>query len=534
MPPSIIGKQFSGANFFPGRKGVQGKPSRRNPSTLSVVMGFCGPLFLALSIVLLVPLIVSVIYGEYRESLLTIRAFVLPSLLCLTLGFALKWKFPSEHANATQATLICSIGWLVASGVGALPFVIGIDSTYLDGYFEAMSGFTTTGITMYTGLDVMPKSILFWRALTQWVGGLGIITMFLAVSPKGGLAHHLFGAEGHKINVDRPVPGVSNTIKILLGIYILFTVLITISLWMLGMPLFESLCHSFAALATGGYSPHDASIEYYRMNGYSHYIGMEYVLIVGMIIGGMSFVVHYRVLSGFPKALFDNAEVRYWWAIISAFTLLIVIERLVRIDPPGSISLTDLGLWLRLEEDFRLSLFQVVSIITTTGFGTRDIMAPYFGEGARQLFLVMMVIGGCVGSTGGGVKVLRIVILNRLFRREVYRQRVPAEAITTILIDGEQVDQEEIYRVGALFFGWIVLLVLGGGVTEFLSNHTGYAALSGMFSALGNVGPCFISIQDITQLHPAIKIVYIMGMLAGRLEILPVFLLFSRKAWRSY
>jgi trk system potassium uptake protein TrkH len=187
-----------------------------------------------------------------------------------------------------------------------------------------------------------------------------------------------------------------------------------------------------------------------------------------------------------------------------------------------------------LEEDFRLSLFQVVSVITTTGFGTRDIMAPYFGEGARQLFLVMMVIGGCVGSTGGGVKVLRIVILNRLFRREVYRQRVPAEAITTILVDGEQVDQEEIYRVGALFFGWIVLLVLGGGVTEFLSNHTGYAALSGMFSALGNVGPCFISIQDITQLHPAIKIVYIMGMLAGRLEILPVFLLFSRKAWRSY
>ncbi len=264
----MIGKQFFGANIFPGRMGGQGKPSRRSPSTPSVVMGFCGPLFLALSIVLLIPLIVSAIYGEYGENFLTIEAFVLPSLLCLTLGFALKWKFPSEHANATQAVLICSIGWLVASGVGALPFVIGIDSTYLNGYFEAMSGFTTTGITMYTGLDGMPKSILFWRALTQWVGGLGIITMFLAVNPKGGLAHHLFGAEGHKINVDRPVPGVSHTIKILLGIYILFTVLIALSLWMLGMPLFDSICHAFAALATGGYSPHDASIEFYRMNGY--------------------------------------------------------------------------------------------------------------------------------------------------------------------------------------------------------------------------------------------------------------------------
>lgn len=255
MSPSNIDWQFSDKRIFPGRKGTRRKPSRRSPSTYFVVLGFCGPLFLAMSIVLLVPLIVSIIYGEFRESLLTVKAFVFPSLLCLALGGVLKWKFPSGHTTATQSTLICGIGWLVASGIGALPFVIGIDSTFLDGYFEAMSGFTTTGITMYTGLDNMPKSILFWRALTQWVGGLGIITMFLAVNPKGGLAHHLFGTEGHKINVDRPVPGLSNTIKILLSIYILFTVLITLFLWMLGMPFFESVCHSFAALATGVFPP---------------------------------------------------------------------------------------------------------------------------------------------------------------------------------------------------------------------------------------------------------------------------------------
>ena len=131
-----------------------------------------------------------------------------------------------------------------------------------------MSGFSTTGITMYTGLDAMPQSILFWRALTQWVGGLGILTMFLVVAPKGGVAHHLFGAEGHKINVDRPVPGLANTIKILLAIYIIYTFFIALLLFALGMPFFDSLCHGMAALATGGFSPHDASIEYYRLAGY--------------------------------------------------------------------------------------------------------------------------------------------------------------------------------------------------------------------------------------------------------------------------
>ena len=144
----------------------------------------------------------------------------------------------------------------------------------------------------------------------------------------------------------------------------------------------------------------------------------------------------------------------------------------------------------------------------------------------------MMVIGGCVGSTGGGIKVLRVVIFNRLIRREVFRLRVPSNAITTIVVDGKVIELDEIQRVAALFSCWMILLVFGGMVTEFLSHHSGYAAYSGMFSALGNVGPCYIPLEDIGKLHPLIKVVYIFGMLTGRLEILPVFLLFSRKAWR--
>jgi trk system potassium uptake protein TrkH len=500
--------------------------------TLGIILHFFGFMLLACGFCLLVPFAVAVIEGEFQESYRTCMAFLVPAALCFALGSVFKYLFHAKTPNVIQATLICSLGWLGFSAIGAIPFVIGIHSTYLDGYFEAMSGFTTTGITMYTGLDQMPKSILFWRALTQWVGGLGILTMFLAVSTRVEGSHQLFGAEGHKIEVDRPVPGLANTIRILLGIYGLYTAMITLGLFALGMSFFDSVCHSFSALATGGFSPHDASIEHYRIAGYSNYIWMEYLLIIGMLMGGSNFLVHYRLITRHPKALYDNAEMRYWWGLISLFTVLIMMERFFRVEPYPAAGLFGQQFWLRLEEDFRIAFFQVVSIITTTGFGTRDIASSYFGEAARQLFLIMMVIGGCVGSTGGGIKVLRVVILNRLVRREVFRLRVPTNAITTIVVDGKTIELDEIQRVAALFFGWVVLLVFGGMVTEFLSKHSGYAAYSGMFSALGNVGPCYISVEDIGKLHPIIKIVYIFGMLAGRLEILPVFLLFSRRAWR--
>lgn len=505
---------------------------RRKTKTYGIVLGHCGPILIAMGWCLLVPLGFVFGCGEYQDGYATTLAFVIPSVLALGAGYVLKIRFSGPTANVPQAALICSLGWLLCSAIGALPFVLGIKSSYLDGYFEAMSGFTTTGITVFAGLDVMPKSILFWRSLTQWVGGLGILTMFLAANP-GGSSHQLFGAEGHKIDVDRPVPGLVNTIRILLGIYCLFTVVIILGLWALGMPLFDSVCHSFTALATGGYSPHDASIEYYRLNGYPNYIWLEYVTIFGMILGGMNFVVHYRFLTVTRKAWFDNTEARCWWGIIVTFVLLIVLERVFRVVPLAKTLAEGGPLWVRMEEEFRIALFQVVSILTTTGFATRDIGTSYFGEASRQIFLLLMVIGGCVGSTGGGIKVLRLVILVRLVGREVFSLRTPPNTIAFVMIDGEPVNVEEIQRVSTIFFAWMVLLAFGGGITEFFSELNGYQAFSGMFSALGNVGPCYFSVETMAGFHPVIKITYILGMLAGRLEILPLLLLFSRKAWRN-
>lgn len=501
--------------------------------TVHVVLHFLGSLYLVLGGLLVLPLLVVVLAGELSEGWGTFAAFAVPCLGAFAIGAGCKALFRPGVPNGVEAMLICSVGWLGLSAVGAVPFVMGIGASYLDGLFETMSGFTTTGITMFQGLEGMPRSVLFWRSLTQWVGGLGILTFFLAVMHGGRGAHTLFGAESHKMEIGRPVPGLAHTVKLLWGIYALFTGAIALGLLVAGVSLFDSVCHSFTVLSTGGFSPYDASIEHYRLSGHPHYVWIEYVLIAGMLMGGINFLVHYRVLTGNGRALADNTEMRYWWGLVGGFVLVVLAERAVRLGAFGGEAVAAGGCWPALEENFRIVLFQVVAILTTTGYATRDIGGLYFGPAAKQLFLVMMVIGGCVGSTGGGLKVLRVVVLAKLVRRELFRLRAPRRAVSTVVVDGKAIEADEIHRVCGLFFAWVGLLVVGGCITAFLSDLGGYASFSGMFSALGNIGPCYISVAEMGALHPLVKITYILGMLAGRLEILPVLLLLSPGAWRS-
>jgi len=487
-----------------------------------------GSLLIILGFILLVPLIFVLIFKGENESGRTLSAFLIPALAAIVSGFILRAKLGYREPNITQAMLICAMGWIVLSAVGAIPFVIGIGASYIDAYFETMSGFTTTGITMFTGLDSMPRSVLFWRSLTQWVGGLGILTFFLAVLSKIPGAHLLFGAESHKISSGRPVPGMLNTVKILWAVYAGFTALITVLLILGGMSAFDSVNHSFTALSTGGFSPYDASIAHYSSSPDVNHIMVEYVLILGMILGGTSFLIHYRVITGRIKSLWDNSEMKLWWILIIGFTVLVLLDHLFLSQQGVS------GNAAATEPAARASLFQTVSIITTTGFGTQDIAGSFFGPLSRQLFLVMMVIGGCVGSTAGGIKVQRVVILMKMAGQQIRKLIVPRSAINRIVIDGEYLDESEIRRVSAIFFIWTGLLAVGGMVTAVLSSLDGYSSFSGMFSAMGNIGPCFIPVQQMGELNPVIKIVYILGMLAGRLEILPLLLLFSPRAWREW
>lgn len=493
-----------------------------------VVAGYMGSLLLILGFILLIPLLFVLIFKGGNESGRTLIAFLFPAITALLSGFLLRTKIGYKEPNSTQAMLICAMGWLVLSAVGALPFVIGIGASYIDAYFETMSGFTTTGITMFTGLDSMPHSIIFWRSLTQWVGGLGILTFFLAVLSRIPGAHLLFGAESHKISSGRPVPGMLNTVKILWMVYSGFTVLIIVLLMLSGMSAFDSVNHSFTALSTGGYSPYDASIAHFSSLPDVNYVMIEYILILGMILGGTSFLVHYRVLTGRIKSLWEDSEMKLWWILIGGFTVLVLLDHLF-LSPQGSS-----GASAGAEPAIRTSLFQTVSIITTTGFGTQDLTSAFFGPLARQLFLVMMVIGGCVGSTAGGIKVQRVVILTKIAKQQIRKLIVPRSATNRIVIDGKFLDESEIHRVSAIFFIWMGLLVFGGAVTVVLSSLDGYASFSGMFSAMGNIGPCFISVNQMGTLNPIIKIVYIFGMLAGRLEILPLLLLFSPRAWKVW
>ncbi|MCF7858003.1 MAG: TrkH family potassium uptake protein [Candidatus Cloacimonetes bacterium] len=502
----------------------------KNPfKTMNVVLNFLGSLLVVLGIVLLFPLVIVVVFGEFRSGLSTLTAFLLSSVLSVVIGLLLLKIFKRGVPNPVQAIFICSLGWVTVSALGAIPFVIALNTSYLNAYFETMSGFTTTGITMFTGLDTMPKSIIFWRALTQWVGGLGILTFFIAVMSHAGSAHQLFGAESHKIETRRPVPGLKNTVKILWSIYVFYTIFIILNLIIAGAPGFESICHGFTTLSTGGFSPFDASIAHYRDIGHPNFIWIEYIIIFGMLLGGTNFLIHFRVLRGDFKALYDNSEIRYWFGFITLFVTLILLERFINLLP-GALNTTKF--WITLEQNFRETLFQVSAIITTTGFGTVDIGSRFFGHMAKQLFLIMMIIGGCVGSTGGGLKVLRIGILLRLVKREIQRVFTPRKGLSHVVIDSKIIPADEIYRVSALFFMWIGLLIFGGLITTFFSHLDGYTSFSGMFSALGNIGPSYIPINEMSLLHPVIKIVYIGGMLAGRLEILPVLLLFSRRAWR--
>jgi trk system potassium uptake protein TrkH len=481
------------------------------------VLDYLGALLWTSGFVLLAPVVVLLIYAKSGPAEVSVYVYFVPAVLSLALGLLLKRRPSFRALDSRGAMLLCAFGWIVVSAIGALPFCLGLRISYLDAFFEAVSGFTTTGITMLSNLDTMPRSILFWRALIQWLGGLGILAFFLVVVHSLKSAHRLFTAESHKIFAKRPAPSLFHTLKIFWTIYAVLTVVIAALLRLEGMSTFDAITHSLTALATGGYSTHDASIGYF--SNHPHGALIEYTVLLAMVLGGLNFFIHYRVVTGGVKALWDNAETRLFWMLLLGATALVMTDQLTR---PGQHDVADA---------FRHSAFQVTAVMTTTGFATKDIGTD-FPALARLVFLVLMVVGGCVGSTSGGIKVLRISILMKMIRRQVRRVVHGPTAVNLVTVDGEPVDSEELRRIAALFFAWMLLLVIGAGITAFLSDAGPLESASGMFSALGNIGPCYIPARQMAQLHPGIKLTYILGMLAGRLEILPILLLFTRRTWR--
>ncbi|PIE51456.1 cation transporter [Candidatus Fermentibacteria bacterium] len=487
---------------------------------MRIITAYVGRVLFILGLILLVPLVFALLNGETVTPL----AFFYASVASWALGGVMHSFGTGKAPTPAQAMLVCTLSWCVISVAGAIPFVLAGGCGWIDGIFETMSGFTTTGMTIFSGLDSMPRSIILWRSLTQWVGGLGIITFFIAVISQVPGAHRLVGAESHKVFAGRPVPGLLNTVKILWIIYAGLTLALAAGFRLAGMNTFDTVNHAMTTLSTGGFSPHDLSMDWYRATGTGNYILIEYLAAAGMIAGGINFLVHYRVFRGEgPLALFRGSENRLWWILICGFTGVIMLEQLLS----GTLSLEG------LESTFRRDVFQVASVISTTGFSTVNLHDSFFGGAARQLFMVMMIIGGCAGSTGGGIKVLRVSVLLKAVANQVRKLFRAERAVSGTRYEGRLLPRGEVSRITAIVFVWLLFLLAGGVVTSiFEPDMKTIAAASGMFSALGNIGPSLMTQENLIALHPAVKITYTIGMLAGRLEILPVLLVFSRKAWR--
>ncbi|MGL1891162.1 MAG: TrkH family potassium uptake protein [Spirochaetaceae bacterium] len=492
----------------------------RKNENLSTILNMLGTLTLVMGGLLLLPIFFAIGIKEYS----LIDSFLISSGIALIVGAILRFSFKHYRIDFKGSMLICGLAWVQLCIFAALPFFFETGKSFLDCYFETVSGFTTTGITIYTNIESLDKTIILWRSFTQWLGGLGIITFFLAIAANSGSGFsHLLSAESHKIDSARLTPSVKKTAMILWGVYIGISIFQIITLKLLGMSFFDSVNHTMTALSTGGFSPYDSSINHFRLAGYKNYKQIEYALTFFMFLGGMNFVLHFKFLKGHFKEFFTNRELQTYFLIVLVTTLLIIANIFFRSINPNS---------LDPEESFRRSIFTVVSILTTTGFGTEDINSLYFPAFAKQVFLLLMVVGGCIGSTAGGIKVQRVIILWRLFLRQIKRLRLPRTALSYVKYQGVLVSLDELQRIAGLFTGWLIFLAFGGFITAFFTDLSGWAAFSGMFSAMGNIGPCFFSVDTMSNLPAVVKITYIIGMLAGRLEILPILLIFSRRAWR--
>ncbi len=485
------------------------------------IVNYLGALLAAVGALMLIPLVPLEIYGETVE----LRAFLEPALVCVAVGLLVQKRVPFRTPDVRDAMVITGLGWLLVCLAGAWPFVLGLGKGWVDAFFESVSGFTTTGITVFEGLDAMPRCILFWRSLIQWLGGLGILTFFLAVSFRGGgAAATLFGAEGHKISSARPAPGIFHTLKILWAIYIAITVTSGLLFWAAGMDLFDAVNHCLTCVSTGGFSTHDQSTGYYLARGVGWGRWIEWLTVVFMAMGGANFLIHYRVARGEWRALVKDFEMRWYWGIGFGAAALVYFDHVRVYGWPSGLQ--------AFHDQVRAAVFQVVSMLTSTGYATLDINDAFFPALAKQVFLVLMVVGGCVGSTAGGIKCMRVGILARMVRTEIFRIQRPRRVVSPVVAAGRVLDDREIHRIAALVFAWLALIVLGAGVTAAFSSLSAWQALSGMASAVGNMGPFYFSVHTMAGLHPVIKLTYCLGMLAGRLEILPVFVLFSRSTWR--
>ena len=475
------------------------------------ILRVLGLLNLFLAGTMIFPLGISWFYGE-KEFV----SFLIAMGITALAGLLLYLPMPKKRGDLSrrQAFLIVTFGWLSASIFGAIPFYLsGLFTHPIDAFFETVSGFTTTGASVLTALDVFPKGLLFWRAMIQWLGGMGIILLSIAILPFLGVGGmQLYRAEVPGPFLDKLRPRIAETAKILWQTYLLITGLEVVLLFLGGMSIFDSLCHSFTTMATGGFSTQDTSIAFY---GHYHRI----VITVFMFLAGANFALHYRFLKSGYKGYWLDREFRFY------VTLILVGIGVVF----GYLFWQSGGGWGDRLED---AAFQVVSIMTTTGYATADFgVWPAF---CQYLLLFLMFVGGCAGSTGGGIKCLRVMLLYKYVQQEL-RRIIHPHAVTTVKLGEEAVSQSVLNGILGMVILFLGIFVLASLAMSLLGFDI-VTSISSVAATLGNIGPGLGSVGPAENYAhiPAIgKGILIFCMLAGRLEVYTIVILLFPEFWRK-
>lgn len=469
-------------------------------------------LSLCLSGALLVPTGVSLAYGEAE-----VQAFLLSALICggIGLGGLALFRSQRKEIGHREGFAIVGLGWLVVCLLGALPYLFaGTFSSLVNACFESTSGFTTTGATVIEDLEILPKGILFWRSLTHWLGGMGIILLSMAILPMLGVGGmQLYRAEVPGPVADRLKPRIRETAKTLWMVYVLISVLEVVFLLIGGMSLFDAVCHTFGTMATGGFSTHNASISHYG----SAYI--DGVITFFMFVAGANFALHYQLLRGNPRRYLQDPEFRFY-----LFSILFITGGVSLLLWGGSY---DTG-----TASFRYAVFQVVSILTTTGYVTADY--EQWSLAVQYILFALMFFGGCAGSTGGSVKCIRILLLLKQAYKEIYRLIHP-HAVSTIKLGKKTVPPDVMESVLGFSLVYLGIFVVASLLMSWLGLDF-KSALSSVAACIGNVGPGLGMVGPVKTYLPIVptgKWILILCMILGRLEIFTLLILFLPQFWKK-
>ena len=477
-----------------------------------LVLRLLGAILLIEALAMAPSLAISLLYGD-GDALALLSSMA----LLAALGFP-AWRFArprEQNLRAREGFLVVALSWVLLSAFGALPFVIsGLIPNYIDAFFEAVSGFTTTGATLMGNFDGLPRGVMFWRSFTHWIGGMGVLVLTLALLPQmTGRSSHLVRAESPGPSLSKIVPKIGDTAKILYLIYGALTVIELAALIIAGMSPYDAAIHAMGTAGTGGFSNYGSSV------GAFDSAVIDAIITFFMVLFGINFALFYRVLVGGWRDALRSEELHWYLALFAGSTLFVSL-----------MILPQYGTFLNA---LRYGSFQVATIMSTTGYATADF--NLWPQAVKALIVVLMFIGSCAGSTAGGIKVVRVGILCKLGCREVRRTFQPRK-VQVVRFEGKGVEENRLTQVSAFFFVY-VLLVLAGmflvsleGLYDLETNFTAVlTCISNVGPGLGHVGP----VENFSGYGPFAKVVLSLLMLAGRLELFPILVLFHPSAWRK-